>query len=84
MELAGIAQRPASPVPTVRLLGSKIEEATIACSGTFLHEPIQLPSCLPRYKPSRFSRACRRRQAKRWRSWARRSYAAEGGCLLPA
>lgn len=35
------APRPASPVPTVRLLGSKIDEATIAPSGTILHEAIR-------------------------------------------
>ena len=34
--------RPASPAPAARSLGSKIDEATIAPSGTFLHEAIRV------------------------------------------
>jgi hypothetical protein len=37
-----IRLRAVQPVPTVRPLGSKINEATIASSGTFLHEAIRV------------------------------------------
>jgi hypothetical protein len=45
------APREASPVPTVRPLGSKINDATIASSGTFLHEATRTLSFIVALQP---------------------------------
>ena len=50
-----VAQPPASsttsPAPAARSLGSKIDEATIAPSGTFLHEAIRIPILIVALEP---------------------------------